>query len=247
MDLKPTKFLSYGGGVQSTVLVLMALDREIERPDYVVFADTGSEMPETMETVSKIRKLCAKGGLNFVTVSKGEPLHEAYGKKNTLPVVGIRSCTSTFKIDPIKRFMRTIVGNGRGRIIAETWLGISTDERRRANPSSDKWSSRRYPLLELEMSRQDCKKYLKDRGWNVIKSGCFLCPYQSGKQWSSLNLKHPKLFALALSMEKNAKIHKGFRGGLWASRRSIEAFNHSHTLHDFGLEVSCDPDGGCFL
>lgn len=241
------KVLSYGGGVQSTALVLMVIEGTIERPDYVVFADTGSEMPETLLTVEKIKKVCAEDGLKFETVSYGKSLHESYRENDALPVVGIRSCTSKFKIDPIKRFMRTIVGHGRGKILVETWLGISTDEIRRASPSSDKWSTRRYPLLELEMSRQDCKNYLSDRGWTVIKSGCFLCPYQSGKQWSSLNIKHPDLFAYALDMEHAAKRVRNFRGGLWASRRSIEAFNHSHTLLDFGLEITCDPDGGCFL
>ena len=251
-SLPPNKiptFLSYGGGVQSTCLVIMALEGLIERPDWIVFADTGSEMPYTTEIVEIIKEKCASADppLPFVTVEQGEAFHVAYTNNNALPVIGIRSCTSKWKIEPIKRFMRTKVGNGRGKVIAETWLGISTDERRRANPSSDKWSSRRYPLLELNMSRDDCKFFLKSRGLNVKKSGCFMCPYQSGRQWASLNLKHPELFAMALDMETRAKKVRGFRGGLWGSRRSIEAFNATMTLEDFGFDISCDPAGGCFL
>ncbi len=247
------QFLSYGGGTQSTAMLLMAIEGELERPDYVVFADTGSEMPHTYELVEIMKKKCEEAELEFVTVQAEKPLHEKYLERGTLPVIGIRSCTSQWKIEPIKRFMRSIVGMGRRKILATSWIGITTDERKRASPSSDQWSTRRYPLLEKMMSRDDCIYYCEQKlGIQVKKSGCFLCPYQSPQQWGVLKREHPDLFDLSLELEKKAKSQSGFKGGLWGSSRSIEAFNHTHSLEDFGFEIQvnsekCAVGGSCFL
>ena len=245
-------FLSYGGGVQSTAMILLAIEGKLERPDYVVFADTGSEMPHTYELVDHVEELCRNADLEFVRVAAEQPLHERYLERGGLPVVGIRSCTSTWKIEPINRFMRSIVGMGRRRVLANTWIGITTDERRRATPSNNQWTARRYPLLELHMSRDDCLHYLKLQGINARKSGCFLCPYQHAQQWARLKKDHPELFDIALEMEKKAKATKGFKGGLWGSSRSIEAFNFDKTLEDFGFDIQvqgeiCATEGSCFL
>ena len=59
-------------------------------------------------------------------------------------------------------------------------------------------------------------------------------------------------FNKALEMEQKAKQDRDFKGGLWGSARSIEAFNHTHTLEDFGFDIKtdaekCAVDGSCFL
>lgn len=244
--------LSYGGGVQSTAMIELVLDGELSRPDFVVFADTGSEMPHTYELVEIMKEKCDKADLPFVTVKADKPLHESYIEKSGLPVVGIRSCTNKWKIEPINRFMRSKVGMGRRKILATTWIGITTDERKRARPSENQWTSRRYPLLEKDMSRSDCEYYLEKKGIVAKKSGCFLCPYQHAQQWAKLKREHPDLFQIALEMEQKAKQDRDFKGGLWGSARSIEAFNHTHTLEDFGFDIKtdaekCAVDGSCFL
>ena len=102
------------------------------------------------------------------------------------------------------------------------------------------------------MSREDCIQYLKKKGIDAKKSGCFLCPYQHAQQWARLKRQHPDLFAIALEMERKAKATKGFKGGLWGSSRSIEAFNFDKTLEDFGFDLqteseTCAVEGSCFL
>lgn len=248
----PVSFLSYGGGVQSTAMILKCLDGSLERPDYIVFANTGSEMPYTYDVVQEVKQLVEAEGIPWVEVEHHTPLHEAYLESNGLPVIGVRSCTSKWKIEPINRFMRSIVGMGRRRILAQVWIGISTDESKRATPSTNQWVERRYPLLDLNMSRDDCSHFLKSHGMEVKKSGCFLCPYQSAHQWSKLRREYPDLFAVALAMETNAKEIRGFRGGLWGSRRSIIAFDSDVTLEDFGFDLEvqaekCSTQGSCFL
>jgi len=250
---EPVTFLSLGGGVQSTALLLKCLNGEYPMPDHVVFSDTGSEMPETYAVVKKLQDMC-EGKVPFEWLKDGNKetwkLHEYYLSRGTLPVIGIRSCTSKFKIDPIKRFQRTIVGMGRGKILVESWLGISTDERRRATQPEAKWTRNKYPLLEMNMSRDACKRYNEEHfNMKVDKSGCFCCPYQHARQWTELNFKYPELFQISVAMEAEAKLKSAFRGGLYYSKESILQFQHSHTLLDFGMEIEnkCDPSGGCFL
>ena len=48
---EPLQVLSFGGGVQSTAMLLMIHEGTLPKPDVVMFADTGSELPETIEHI----------------------------------------------------------------------------------------------------------------------------------------------------------------------------------------------------
>lgn len=56
--MKEITVLSWGGGTQSTALMLMILngDIEVKKPDYIIFSDTGDESAETYEQVYKVKK-----------------------------------------------------------------------------------------------------------------------------------------------------------------------------------------------
>ncbi len=41
--------LAYGGGMDSTAIICMALSGKIEMPDHIVFVDTGREKPTTLQ------------------------------------------------------------------------------------------------------------------------------------------------------------------------------------------------------
>ena len=63
-----SRFLSYGAGMQTFALLVMAEHGEIQI-DEVVFADTGAEHPETYEHIEKVAKpICERMGIPFVTV-----------------------------------------------------------------------------------------------------------------------------------------------------------------------------------
>lgn len=262
--MKPLQVLSYGGGVQSTAILLMALDGVIERPDLVVFADTGSELPETYATVARIRQMCIDAGQRF-EIAYGAPeefeegisLHEYYMQKETfpyLPMVRNPQCTFKFKIRPVRNLIKSheLFSNQGPKPHAISWLGISTDERKRARKSDVQWIETSYPLLNLGLSRKDCINYIEKHypALEVSKSGCFCCPYSSGKTFVDLKITHPDLFQICIDMEKNARdkgMKKGLRGG-----HSIEAYNSSITLKKWGLRVpedyACESSqGGCFL
>ena len=66
--------------------------------------------------------------------------------------IGRRQCTDNYKIRPIRRRIREMLGlRPRQRVPAgitvELWLGISTDEAIRMRTSRDWWMTNRYPLI----------------------------------------------------------------------------------------------------
>ena len=63
-----SRFLSYGAGMQTFALLVMAEQNEIQI-DEVVFADTGAEHPETYDHIEKVAKpICERIGIPFTTV-----------------------------------------------------------------------------------------------------------------------------------------------------------------------------------
>jgi len=243
-------YISYGGGVQSTAMVLMALDGVIERPDMVVFADTGSEMPGTYETVEKMGKICESYNLPFYIVMadtgaipKGMKLHEWYYNRGTIPMIGIRWCTSKFKVDPVRKFVKTKVDQTKPKPWMNAWLGITSDEKRRATGESQvKYQIVSYPLLHI--SRTECIDYIArhETSLKVEKSGCFCCPYASKSHWVNLKKNHLDLFNTALELEKKAT-DAGVKRGLF-NTKSISIFDYTHQLTDFGFEIE-ESNEGC--
>ncbi len=112
--------------------------------------------------------------------------------------MGRRQCTSEYKLDPITRKVRELLGASppdfrrvpRGRT-CEQWVGFSADEVGRMSNYNDRLYLRTvYPLIEKEYglgwSRQDCRRYLEARGWTVEKSACIGCPYHGNRQWRQI-------------------------------------------------------------
>jgi hypothetical protein len=202
------RVLSLGAGVQSTTLLLMSLDGTLPKLDYAIFADTGWEPRRVYDHLDRITEVAAGGGVPVLRVSKGnlrrditDPAHRyasiPYFVRNPdgSEGMGRRQCTSEYKLSPIRRKVRELLGAPepgfrrvpRGRV-AEQWVGFSVDEIGRV---SDKFSvlymATRYPLLDLSMDRKACERWLRTRGWtSVAKSACIGCPMHGNRQWREL-------------------------------------------------------------
>lgn len=190
--------LSFGGGVNSTSLLVLAIQNKLEI-DIVMFADTKNEMPETYAHIEKqIKPLCNKHNIPFVTVSKGDLLKD-YREKKIIPFRAFRSCTDKYKIRPLKNYAK--------RFNDVTWIiGIDYGESHRAEKFNFFGSLHTFPLIDMEIDREGCKRIIQDFGLYVpIKSGCFFCPFQSKSSWISLYEKHRLLFVMAQSFEENSK------------------------------------------
>jgi hypothetical protein len=145
--------------------------------------------------------------------------------------MGRRQCTSEYKLVPIRRKVRELLGAKppdfrrvpKGRV-AEQWIGFSTDEIGRVSEHDQvSYIVKRYPLLELGMDRKACERWLRSRGWaSVAKSACIGCPFHGNRQWRDLRDNHPEEWADAV--EFDAAIRKGGSRGLPLNG---EAFLHS--------------------
>jgi hypothetical protein len=73
------RFLSYGAGMQTFCLLVMAEQNEIQI-DEVVFADTGAEHPETYQHIEKVAKpICDRIGISFTTVRMEKSVDDISG------------------------------------------------------------------------------------------------------------------------------------------------------------------------
>ncbi|MEV2239444.1 hypothetical protein [Micromonospora sp. NPDC049891] len=135
--------------------------------------------------------------------------------------MGRRQCTSEYKLAPIGRKVRELLGAAapdfrrvpKGRV-AEQWIGFSTDEIGRVSDKDGvSYIRKRYPLLDLGMSRKDCQRWLAARGWgDTAKSACIGCPFHGNAQWRELRDNHPDEWADAVAFDE--AIRKGGARGL---------------------------------
>lgn len=64
------KVLSLGAGVQSTCVLLMALEGEIERPDCAIFSDTGWEPQQVYDHLEKLVEICKEKDFPLYVVKR---------------------------------------------------------------------------------------------------------------------------------------------------------------------------------
>lgn len=201
------RFLSLGAGVQSSTLALMMVHGLVPLADAAIFSDTGWEprkvyrwldwlerqltFPVYRVSAGNIREgiLTSKNttGGRFATVPWF--LLSPSGKEG----MGRRQCTSEFKLKPLLREKRRLLGltKGqrvkRGTVLCETLIGISIDEVFRVRQSDERWNVNRYPLIEHRMSRDDCLAWMDRNGYpQPPKSSCLGCPFHSNEQWREI-------------------------------------------------------------
>lgn len=235
MTPAPTiRVLSCGAGVQSTTIALLMRDGRLPLVDHAIFADTGWEPAAVYEQVDQLAAVLAALDVPLHRVSQGnlradaiDPAHRfasvPYFVRNPdgSDGMGRRQCTSEYKLAPIQRKVRELLGAAppdyrrvpRGQV-AEQWIGFSADEVGRVGRGRGVlYERKRYPLLELRMSRRDCVRYLDRAGWgHTAKSACIGCPYHGNAQWRRLRDETPKEWADAVAFD--AAIRKGGARGL---------------------------------
>ncbi len=224
-------FVSFGAGVQSTAIALLILhepDRLLKAmgrlPEYLIFADTGAEVAGINQHVVAMAERFEQARAQdprmpqLITVNNGSILGEvnqtSWRGINTIPLftrnadhsAGMlrRQCTGEYKILPIERKIRELLGyRPRQRIpakLAQLWLGISIEEAGRVAVNKSKWINNCYPLLELGWSRTKCYQYCLRHGIQPKKSRCFFCPFIS--DWASYKRESPEDFAKAVEVDK---------------------------------------------
>lgn len=220
------KALSLGAGLQSSTIAMMAAEGEIEAPDCAIFADTHAEPRAVMEWLEKLEKLLP---FPVYRVSAGDIRANVIGaadhdEKRFVAVpfytnggIGRRQCTKEFKLQPISKKLRELLGyKPRQRIpalSAQVWIGITTDELIRATPARDAWQVNRWPLLDKRMSRGDCELWWKRRGQAVPpKSSCVLCPFRRNASWRDMRDNAPDEFQDAIAVDVALRANGAMKG-----------------------------------
>lgn len=178
-----------------------------------------------------------------------------------------RSCTRDYKIYPVSRFIKTFynlkdyrkikysiidesIGYKKGNIKSDVTypeiqiqrhLGISLDESSRMKDSTDKWAVNIYPLIEMNMTRDDCFEWMSDNNYPIPpRSACYFCPYHSDNEWIRLRDKEPDEFQRAIDWEKKIQNNNSLKDKpfLHSSRVNLEdvIFNEEENDKHFNNE-----------
>jgi hypothetical protein len=159
-----------------------------------------------------LRVLSLGGGVQSLTLA----LMAAHGEIEGPPLDAVRACTRDFKIRPVERAIRRLLGLKKGQrvpagVIVEQWIGISLDEIIRATPSKVPWIVQRWPLLEKRMRRSDCVDWLRDHGYPVPeKKSCWFCPYTANARWAAMKRENGEEWNKACDLDD--AIRSGFIG-----------------------------------
>ncbi|MFF3332747.1 hypothetical protein ACFYWX_24825 [Streptomyces sp. NPDC002888] len=194
---------------------MLALSAEgvLPKVDYAIFADTGWEPRAVYSHLDRLEREIAKpAGISVLRVSSGnirkdalDPDHRFASmplyilNKDGRPGMTRRQCTGEYKIKPIKKKVRELLGYPHPArvpkgVFVEQWVGISTDEFHRAKDADVKYMRNRHPLIaDMNWSRTDCIRYLTSLGLaDTPKSSCLGCPFHGNTQWRHIRDNSPE-------------------------------------------------------
>ena len=193
--------VSYGGGINSTAMAVFLVENRLPL-DYVAFADTGNEMPETMAYLDVMWKYLDRAGipLKVVRVRSEESLSDRCTRRKVIPSEVWRWCTRDMKVRPIHEFYRSL------RAHVYQYMGIDYDEVHRMKPARDDYVTNLFPLVDHGIGREKCIEIIRGAGLPVpIKSGCYMCPFNNTERWADIYARHPELYEHAMMIEENGK------------------------------------------
>ncbi len=221
--VKQLRILSLGAGVQSSTLALMIEHGEIPMVDCAIFADTGNEPKQVYEWLKYLQgrlsyplHIVQHGNLkedslqlNFVKIPVYIKNLET-GEKG----FGSRQCTNDYKIQPIQRKVRELLGLKKYQKVpkdtkVQMLIGISKDEMVRMTRSRNWWIDNQYPLvIDKQFNRRDCYSWLKNNNYPIPdKSACIYCPFHSNVNWLDIKNNHKDDWDECVQFDKDIR-HK---------------------------------------
>jgi len=215
--------ISFSGGRSSAYMLYKTLEAfsqngypKLPKNFKVVFANTGKEMPQTLDFVRDcgerwnvditwveleiIEKKYTTKVVDYETASRtGKPFEELITARKFLPNMIMRFCTSEMKVLRIHEYIRSL-----GWDDWTEYLGIRADEPRRASKilSKDKELDIFLPLVTDGVTKEIVGKFWEENSFDLqlpnIKGtnpygNCNLCFLKGGKLKQSLVNAHPDM------------------------------------------------------
>lgn len=211
--------VSYGGGTNSTAMLIGMAERG-ERPDLILFADTGAERPEIYAYIEHFSRWLTERGFPRVITVKRHTTHGQHGRYETLeenclvngvlPSIsyGFKGCSMKFKGDVLDKFVNkwppAIKAKRQDAPIYRA-IGFDISEIRRKRKRSSGYWRFLYPLDEWMTDRPGCERLILDAGLCLPgKSACFFCGAAKKREVIELSKTHPDLFDRAVAIERRA-------------------------------------------
>jgi hypothetical protein len=209
--------ISYGGGVQSTALVVLAMSEGWD-VDEVVHVDLmDAESPATREYVARFREWLRREYGRDITVIERNMYWDMLDNPSFTPVpwrgkrerfMLSRQCTRQYKVQPLQRYLYDKYD---GRI--GLMLGISVDEYHRMRDSSAARIEHVYPLVDRRLTRWQCRDIIERAGLAVPwKSSCWFCPFRTVVSQWVLVQRYPDLAGMARVLEDRINADRRSRG-----------------------------------
>ena len=196
------------GGKDSSALAVY-LREKVPGMEYF-FCDTGAELPETYEYLTRLEVILGKPIVRLNAQRGFDHWFEVF--RGALPSPQMRWCTKNMKIKPIEAWI--------GEAKAISYVAIRADESNRKGYISTKPNIRtRFPFIEDGIDRDGVIRILEDAGiglptyyeWRT-RSGCYFCFYQRKAEWIGLAEQHPELFQRAVAIERKVLRDAGVDG-----------------------------------
>lgn len=197
---------SFGGGLNSTALLVKWVTDGNAPIDKIIFADTGGERESTYENVHRLSDWLQRHGMPAVEITKkggrDETLEQYALRTKHLPSLayGTKGCSWKFKIEPQNRDVN------RWPLAQRAWkqgikvvklIGYGYEEQRRLAKAKleDEKYIYRFPLNEWEIDREGCERIIRHVGLPIPgKSACFFCP----------SSKKAEILALPIELQRRA-------------------------------------------
>ena len=255
LQVRPVRhLLGLSGGKDSAALAIYLRDRVPEMEYF--FADTGAELPETLEFVDLLQDYLGKP---IVRLNAGRDF-DYYLKLNNnyLPSPRQRWCTISLKLIPFENYV------GDDPVIS--YIAIRADEPERSGYISKKTNIKTcFPFKDDGLVKEDILNILESSGLGIpsyykwrSRSGCYFC--QKQEEWAGLKQYHPDLFEKAKEYEKidvvSGKKYTWNQKGnldeiLSRKEKPISTENNkykkSKKLIDNLLDDGNDPEDGCLI
>lgn len=198
------------GGKDSSAL---ALYLRRNRPDLDIeyfFCDTGAELPETYEYLTKLEAVLGKPIARLNSDRGFEHWFEMF--RGALPSPQMRWCTRNLKIKPLEEWV--------GDDEAISYVAIRSDESNRKGYVSTKSNiTAVFPFVEEGIDKDGVMAILEQEGLGLpsyyewrTRSGCYFCFYQRKAEWVGLADRHPELFEKAVQIERKVLTDAGVDG-----------------------------------
>ena len=202
--------LGLSGGRDSAALAIFMRQRHPEVDIEYFFTDTGKELPEVYEYLTRLEGYLGKPIQRLNPDRDFDFWLKSY--KSYLPSAQSRWCTRQLKLRPFDKWVRAFLEAGETVV---SYVAIRSDEEYREGYQSKKEKLLvRLPFKDASIDKPGVIEILEGSGLGLpdyyswrSRSGCTFCFFQQKIEWVRLKAEHPDAFEEAKRYEKTALEH----------------------------------------